>query len=88
VPVGLDAVHWHVQVASHAEGNDLVRAVDAVRSAIAAALTELSGGAVDDVLTWYLTDRLARYEEAVAAGTLGVDDPRPGVCLRLLEELS
>ncbi|MEX0754567.1 MAG: hypothetical protein WEA54_04240 [Actinomycetota bacterium] len=88
VPVGLDAVHWEVQVASHASGRDLPRALGLARGAVVEALSELRAGDPDAVLSWYFVERLARYEEARAAGTLPPGDRAPEGALAVLEGLA
>ena len=90
VPIGLDAIHWQVQVASHASGvdtGDLPAAVRGVRPAIDRALSSLGVGATGAVVSWYLAERFARYEEARAAGTLDPAERRPEACLAALEDL-
>lgn len=85
VPVGLDAVHWEVQVASHAADRDLRAALASAAPSIDRALATLGVDRAGPVLAWYFVERLARYEEARAAGTLRSDDRAPQHVLDVLE---
>ncbi|MEX2275787.1 MAG: hypothetical protein WEA10_09550 [Actinomycetota bacterium] len=85
VPVGLDAVHWEIQVASHAANRDLRAALATAGPAIDRVLEPLGVRQPGPVLAWYFVERLARYEEARVAGTLGSDDRGPRSALDVLE---
>jgi hypothetical protein len=76
VPIGLDSIHFHYQLASFAGGR---RVGEALRRGVQGAAPALERLGVDRrthalLASLYLLERLVRYEEARPEGTLGDRD--------------